>query len=224
MKIMIVEGDVAVQNFLKQGFRYKQCSVDQSYDGMEGLKRLMGNRYDIAIVDMMLPRMDGGELIQKMRESGIQTPVIVLSSLKDSATKTRLFDIGADDFMTKPFSFEELYARILAIVRRIQHRVPTEHLEFSDLKLVPENRAAFRQSKKIDLRKKEYSLLEYFMQHPRRVVSREELMQNVWDYQSMVLSNTVDSHVSSLRQKIHQGHAKPLIRTVYGIGYMLSDE
>lgn len=224
MKILIIEDDVAIQNFLKRGFCYKQCVIDQAYDGLEGLEKLTNNDYAVAIVDLVLPKMDGTSLIQRIRENGIKTPIIVLSALQDLSKKTHLLEIGADDYITKPFSFEELYARILAVLRRSQNRLPTEHLEFADLKLIPEKRIAVRLDKKVPLRKKEYALLEYLMQHPNQVVSREELMQNVWDYQSFVLSNTVDSHVSSLRHKVDHGRKKPLIKTIYGIGYMMSDE
>lgn len=189
-----------------------------------GLKKITGSDYAVAIVDLVLPKMDGTSLIQKIRENNIKTPLVVLSAIQDIAKKTRLLEIGADDYITKPFSFEELYARVLAILRRSQNRLPMENLEFDELKLVPEKRVAFRLEKKISLRKKEYALLEYLMQHPNQVISREELMQNVWDYQSFVLSNTVDSHVSSLRHKVDSGQKKKLIKTIYGIGYMLSEE
>ena len=224
MKVLIVEDDAAIQNFLKRGFAYKQFTIDQAVDGLDGLRKLMNNEYSIAIIDLMLPQLDGTALIEKAREKGNKTPLIILSALQDLATKKRLLDIGADDFITKPFSFEELYARMLAVLRRCQHRFPTEHLKFSDLELAPEKRTAFRSGKKLVLRKKEYALLEYLMQHPNQVISREELMQNVWDYQSFVMSNTVDSHVSSLRQKVDHNQKIQLIKTIYGIGYMLNNE
>jgi len=224
MKILIIEDDLAIQNFLKRGFGYKQCLIDQAFDGLEGLSKLTGGDYVIAIVDLLLPKLDGASLIQKIRENNIKIPIVVLSGVQDISKKARLLEIGADDYVTKPFSFEELYARILAVLRRSQNRLPTENLEFSDLKLIPEKRVAFRMEKKIPLRKKEYALLEYLMQHPNQVISRGELMQNVWDYQSFVVSNTVDSHVSSLRNKVDHGQKKKLIKTIYGIGYMLTEE
>ena len=221
MKILIIEDDVVIQNFLKRGFRYKQCVIDQAFDGSEGLEKLINDNYDISIIDLLLPKLDGASLIQKARESGVKIPIIVLSSLQDFPTKTHLLDIGVDDYVVKPFSFEELYARILAILRRVQNQLPAEYLELNDLKLIPDKRMAVRSDKEIPLRKKEFALLEYLMQHPNQVVSRGELMQNVWDYNSLISSNTVDSHISSLRRKVDHGYKKSLIKTIHGIGYML---
>ncbi|MCK5603373.1 response regulator transcription factor [Candidatus Pacearchaeota archaeon] len=222
MKILIIEDDRSIQNFLKRGLRYKQAVVHQAFDGMEGLEKLENNKYDIAIVDLLLPKLDGSSLIQKARDNGIETPIIALSALQELSTKTHLLDIGVDDYMVKPFSFEELFARILAVTRRSQNKPPTQYIKLDDLTLIPEKRIAERSGKEIPLRKKEYLLLEYFMQHPNKVISREDLIQNVWGYQENMPSNTVDSHISSLRNKINKGYKNSLIDTVHGVGYMLS--
>ena len=224
MKILIIEDNISVLNALQQGFKYKHVITDQALDGSEGLKMLNDHFYDLAIIDLYLPGVDGEKIIKKARELGIKTPILVLTASKDIDTKTRLLEAGVDDYVEKPYSFEELFARITAILRRSKQNFPSEYLKIEDLELLPDKRIAVRAGKKIPLRGKEYELLKYFMNHPNTVVNRQTLMEKVWGYSTSVLSNTVDAHVSNLRQKIDKGFRKTLIKTIHGIGYMMTTE
>jgi DNA-binding response OmpR family regulator len=223
MRILIIEDNRGIRNFLSQGFRYKNYICDEAINGKEGLKKILSNNYDLAIVDLMLPELNGEKVIDQARQIGIMIPIIVLTVVQDLQTKTRLLEMGVDDFVEKPFSFEELYARVNAILRRHKRTEVTEYLKISDLELVPEKRLAKRADKTIPLRGKEYALLEYLMRNKDKVVSRNTLMENVWGYNTACTSNTVDSHISSLRHKVDEWFATKLIKTVHGIGYMLSE-
>ncbi|QQR83961.1 response regulator transcription factor [Candidatus Peregrinibacteria bacterium] len=171
MKVLVVEDDVAVQKLLSKNFALKQCQIDQVYDGDTALKRLRSNDYSLAIVDLMLPNLGGAQLVSAVRNMGIKTPVIVLSALQDLVTKTRLLDAGADDYVVKPFSFEELYARILAVIRRTKDDFGEQDLIFDGLELVPDHTTLLINGKPCKLRRKEHELIQYLMHHAKMVVS-----------------------------------------------------
>ena len=221
MKILIIEDNVTILTALKQGFKYKSVVVDHCTDGKEGYDKLTCNLYDLAVIDLELPGMRGEEIVRKAKRKSIRTPLLVLTSSRDVKTKTMLLEAGVDDFMEKPYSFEELYARMMAIIRRSRIGFPSEYLVIEDLELLPEKRKAVRSGREIDLRGKEYDLLKYFMAYPNKVISRPVLMEDVWGYTASTLSNTVDAYVSNLRVKLDKGFEKKLIKTIHGVGYMM---
>lgn len=224
MKLLIVEDSVDVLNALKNGFKNKNVITEHCRTGLEGLKKLKENEYDLAILDLALPEIRGEEILEKVKAANIQTPLLILTANDNVLKKAKLLEGGAEDFIQKPFTFDELFARIQAILRRIKNKIPTEYLKVGDLELIPEEREALKAGKRIELKGKEYSLLEYLMKHPDQVISRQKLMEEVWDYSSSVLSNTVDAYMYKLRQKIDNNPKKRVIKTVHGVGFMLSSK
>lgn len=224
MKVLVIEDDLSVQKALERGFQSKSVMAGFARDGKEALQKLSSQTYDVLVVDLMLPHVNGERIIEKVRSVGIRTPVLVLTAYRKPETKARLLNLGADDFLEKPFSFEELYARICAILRRLSRGMLTEHLKIGELELLPEKRVAVREGKMISLRGKEYNLLEHFMRHPDQILSHQQLMEKVWGYSTSILSNTVASHISTLRQKIDKDFENSYIRTIHGAGYMFCSE
>lgn len=222
MKILIVEDSVDVLNALKKSFKNKKVITDHCTNGLEGLKKLKENEYDLAILDLMLPELRGEEILKEVKALGVKTPLLVLTANTDVRKRAKLLEGGAEDFIQKPYTFEELYARVQAILRRIQNSIPTEYLKVADLQLLPERRMALLDGKEIELKGKEYSLLEYLMCHPDQVISRQTLMEEVWDYSAAVLSNTVDAYMYKVRQKIDKNSKKKMIKTIHGVGFMLN--
>ena len=221
MNILIIEDDKGACLFLNKGLRHRGCFCEIVMNGKKGLKKIIENIYDLAIIDLSLPDLDGVSIIKKVREKGVKIPIIVLTANHDVSTKTYLFEVGIDDYIIKPFSFDELHARILSIARRIEGREPTAHLQVANLELIPEQHVAKRGGRQIKLRPKEYALLEYLMQHKNQAVSRNTLLEAVWGYNSASLSNTVDTHMGSLRRKINGHFKKKLLITVHGVGYKI---
>lgn len=224
MKVLVIEDDVTVQKSLERGFQSKMARVDFARDGKEALTLVADKNYDVLVVDLMLPHLNGEQIVEKIRSVGIKTPVLVLTAYRKPETKARLLNLGADDFLEKPFSFDELFARISAIMRRLNQGFLTKSITLGDLQLIPEKRMAVRATKEIHLRGKEYNLLEYLMQHPDQILSYQNLMENVWGYSAQVLSNTVASHISALRRKVDKGFETSFIRTIHGVGYMFCSE
>jgi len=221
MNILIVEDNVTILNALQQSFRFKHVGTEGTISGLEALEKLKNKYYDLAIIDLGLPDLNGEEVIKEARAADIATPMLVLTASKNVDTKARLLETGIDDYVEKPYSFDELFARISAILRRRSQRFPSEYLKIGDLELLPDNHACMRGEKKINLRKKEYALLKYFMQNPNRALSRQELAEKIWGGLTAAMSNTLDAHVFHLRQKIDQGFENELIKTIHGYGYML---
>ena len=222
MKLLLVEDEQQIANFLIRGLKYEGYKIDHVLDGKEALKKILDTSYNIIILDLLLPSMSGQDVLKKTREQKILTPVIVLTCVDDMATKTKLLSTGADDYMVKPFSFSELIARIKAVLRRSKNRIqPAETLVVNDLKLSSSMRMVTRKNRQIKLRLKEYALLEYLMRNPDTVVTRNTLLENIWDYNARIFSNTIDSHISSLRSKLNKGFKEKLIETIHGIGYIL---
>jgi DNA-binding response OmpR family regulator len=222
MKLLLVEDESEIANFLIRGLKYEGYKVEHLTDGKEAYSRILQNHFDIIVLDLRLPNMNGEEILKKARAQKITTPVIVLTAIDDTEVKTKLLNAGADDYLAKPFSFVELIARIKAILRRSGSRVENvEEVTVGDLKLTPSMHMVTRGGKKIKLRLKEYALLEYLMRNPNKIVTRNTLLENVWDYNARIFSNTIDSHVSSLRKKVNEGFKEKLIETIHGVGYIL---
>jgi DNA-binding response OmpR family regulator len=221
MKILFIEDNPNILRSMRLEFKHRGVVAELCSNGSDGIKKLKENAYDLAIIDLGLPDKDGETVIMEARASKVVTPLLVLTAQRSLETKTRLLNLGVDDYMEKPYSFDELYARIMAILRRSSRSFPSEYLKVGVLELIPEKRTAVRKGKKIHLRGKEYELLKYFMRHPDVVISRQTLSEEVWGYSITTFSNTVDTHIASLRSKIDKGFDKKLIKTVHGLGYML---
>ncbi len=220
MRILIVEDEKKLADALVTGLTKKGYAVDAIHDGMTAHKRISLNHvdYDLVILDLMLPGMDGLALTKSMRESSITTPILILTARDETNTKVDLLTAGADDYLVKPFSFDELNARIQALLRRPNESIPTV-LTFHDVVLNPANHIVTKDGKQINLTLKEFMLLEYFMRHPNVVINREELLTHLWDFNYSSFSNVVDVHVKNLRKKLSITGDKNLLETIRGVGY-----
>jgi two-component system OmpR family response regulator len=221
MRALIVEDDQRIAEFVAQGLRKAGFAVDHAADGEAGLRFASGAPYDVAIVDLMLPALDGLSLIQAMRAKGITTPVLILSAKHTVDDRVRGLESGGDDYLTKPFAFPELLARTQALIRRSTGAPPATQLVVGDLTLDLLSRTAARAGQQIELRPREYALLEYLMRNAGRVVSKPMILSHVWDYSFDPRTNVVDVLVFRLREKIDKGFKTKLIHTVRGIGYVL---
>lgn len=225
MKILLIEDELELSSFLVRGLKKESYEIDHLEDGKGIMNHLKKNTYDVMILDLMLPGISGEEVLKEMRLNRNIMPVIVLTAIDDVETKTKILNMGADDYLVKPFSFVELLARIKSVLRRSQgNNQSAQQLKVGELVLDPEMRMVTRAGKPIKLRLKEYILLEYFMQNADKVVNRSTLIEKVWDYNAQLYSNTVDSHISSLRKKLNQGFERKLIETVHGVGYILKSK
>jgi len=225
MKLLLIEDEIEVAGFLTRGLKYEGFLVDHLDDGISVLEQLKNTHYDAIILDLMLPTVSGQKVLQEIRFYKIDIPVLVLTALDDAESKAKVLDLGADDYLTKPFSFVELVARIKSIIRRSNGVFKGDNiLEVGDLVINNDTREVKRKGQTIKLRLKEYVLLEYFMQNPDKVINRNAIIENVWDYNSHFFSNTVNSHISILRKKLNQGFDKKLIETVHGFGYVLKSK
>ncbi len=222
MKILIVEDERKLAEALGKGLELKGYSVDIVGDGKKALTRisLHRNDYDLIILDLMLPSMDGHEICKQARELGVTTPILILTARSETEKKVDLLLSGADDYLVKPFSFEELSARVHALMRRPSESVP-DKLEIADITLNPVERTVTRGNENIELTLKEFGLLEYFMRHPNQVVNREDLLSHLWDFNYESFSNVVDVHVKNLRRKLAEAGDPAILETVRGIGYRL---
>ena len=221
MRILVVEDDREAASYLTRGLKESGHIVDHAADGQDGLHLAMGGNYDVAVVDRMMPRMDGLTMVRRMRDEGNRTPVLFLSALGEVDDKVKGLRAGGDDYLAKPFAFTELLARIDALVRRNgQETVPTK-LQVGDLELDLLSRTATRNGAKIDLQPREFLLLEYLMKHAGQVVTRTMLLENVWEYHFDPQTNVIDVHMSRLRAKLDKNFAEPLLHTIRGAGYSL---
>ncbi len=223
MRILVIEDDKDVAAYLIKGLKECDHSVDHCADGKEGLVMAASEPYDFMIVDRMLPGMDGLSIIKAIRATGNQTPVLILSALGDVDDRIEGLKGGGDDYLTKPFSFAELLARMEVLMRRggVRSEQVTV-LQLDDLVMDLLSRSVKRGDQKIDLQPREFRLLEYLMKHQDQVVTRTMLLEQVWDYHFDPQTNVIDVHISRLRSKIDKGFDKPLLQTVRGAGYMLS--
>jgi len=223
MKILVVEDEERVAHFIQKGLKEEGHAVDVAYDGEEGEFLAEVNEYDLIILDLMLPKKNGVSVCREIRERGVITPVLMLTARDSIEDKVRGLDAGADDYLTKPFVFDELLARVRALLRR-RSDVKTPTLKMADLELDPISRRVLRSGKQMRLTTKEYALLEYMMRNPGKVLSRTLIGEHVWDMNFDPESNVIDVYVSHLRSKVDKDHETPLIHTMRGRGYMLSDE
>ncbi len=221
MRILVVEDNKKVASFVEKGLREEGYAVDTAHDGVDGALKANLYDYDLLLLDIMLPGKSGLEIVHEIRRQASSVPVLLLSALDATEDVVRGLDLGADDYLTKPFTFDELLARVRALLRRGGSR-RTERLIYHDLDVDRIRHVASRAGERLDLTPKEYQLLEYFMLRPEQVVRRTELLEKVWDLQFDPMSNVVDVHVANLRKKLHSGSGAPVLRTVRGVGYVLS--
>lgn len=222
MKILIIEDEHRIAQSIKKGLEQERFTVDVVYTGTEGFDLATTGEYDSIILDRMLPEMDGVKICKALRAQHIHTPILMLTAKSQTHDKVHGLDSGADDYMTKPFSFEELLARIRAITRRPpQHREPI--LSVGDLRLNPKTYCVTRAGNEIKLTGKEFALLEYLLRNANTILTKEHIIHHVWDYDADILPNTVEVYIRNLRNKVDipfpQG--KPLIHTIRGFGYKL---
>jgi two-component system, OmpR family, response regulator len=221
VRALIVEDDRAIAEFVGRGLREAGFAVDQAPDGETGLELALSEPYDVAIVDLMLPQRDGLSLIDELRRRGRATPVLILSARRTVDDRVRGLQSGGDDYLTKPFAFAELLARVQALVRRATRAPEPTTLTVGDLTLDLLSRRVTRGSTAIELRPREFALLEYLMRNPGKVVSKTMILSHVWDYTFDPQTNIVDVLVSRLREKIDRPFDHKLLRTVRGVGYVL---
>jgi heavy metal response regulator len=223
MRILVVEDERKVGSFIKRGLEAANYSVDVEQDGEAGLNRLLEGGYDLVILDVMLPRLDGLSLMKEIRQRRVNVPVLLLTARIAVADKVAGLDLGADDYLTKPFAFEELLARVRALLRRGAGAVPAV-LTAADLSLDPATRQVSRGGKRIDLTSKEFALLEFLLRRRGQVLSRAVIAQHVWGVDYDTFTNVIDVYVNYLRKKIDSGFEPKLIHTVRGFGYVLREE
>lgn len=225
MRILLIEDEFKIANAVKKGLQREAYAVDIVYDGIEGFDLASIEQYDVIILDIMLPGMDGLEICKKLREQHIHTPILILTSKSQIEDKVAGFNTGADDYLTKPFAFAELLVRIKALTRRPKSSIGTM-LSVGDLTIDTNNYEVKRAEQKIRLSNKEYSLLEYLVRHKNRVITKKQIIDHVWDYDADVLPNSVEVYIKHLRTKIDEPFSKkPLIHTVKGFsGYKISEK
>lgn len=224
MKVLVVEDDKKIARFIAKGLREAGFAVEHIADGEEGLYLALHGDYDVIVMDIMLPKMDGLSVIEEMRRSGISTPVLILSAKRSVDDRVKGLNIGSDDYLTKPFAFSELLARIQALLRRATGAAEPTQLVVGDLVLDLISRSVTRSGKKIELLPREIALLEYLMRNAGRVVSRTMLLEHVWGINFDPSTNVVDVHICRLRDKVDRGFLRKFIHTVRGIGYVLREE
>ena len=224
MRILLVEDDQKIASFILKGLKAEGFAVDHEGNGEDGLHLALTEPYDAAIIDIMLPRMDGLRLIENMRREKLKTPVIILSAKGEVDDRVKGLQTGADDYLTKPFAFSELLARLQALIRRSSDVSEPTKLAIADLSMNLITREVVRAGKKIELQPLEFSLLEYLLRNAGRVVSKTMIMEHVWDYYFDPQTNVVEARVSRLRDKIDKGFGTKMIHTVRGVGYVLKEE
>lgn len=224
MRLLIIEDEHKIANAVKQGLVQENYAVDLEYDGDGGLGAALNESYDVMIIDRMLPgAVDGVEICRQVRSAGIHTPILLLTAKDQVKDKVEGLNSGADDYLVKPFSFEELLARIRALLRRPQ-QTQSNILKVGDLSLDTISYDVRRGVEPIDLSAKEFALLEYLMRNAGRILSKDNIIAHVWDFDADVLPNTVEVYIGYLRNKIDKPFAKPLLHTNRGFGYMLGDK
>lgn len=220
MRILVIDDEKEICQFLKKSLEDELFAVDVAYDGEEGSFLARTNDYDLVVLDISLPKKAGSIVCREIRETGKTTPIIMLTASAETASKIEFFKKGVDDYLTKPFSFEELLARIKAILRR-SHKIENNVFRIGNLVFDKEKNNVFRGEKEIRLTRKEYMLLEYLMKNAGKVLSRGMIMEHVWDISCDPFSNTVEAHVHNLRRKINIVGEKELIKTISGRGYKI---
>ncbi|MCA9403597.1 MAG: response regulator transcription factor [Candidatus Omnitrophica bacterium] len=223
MRILLVEDEPRMASFIRKGLKQENYCVDLVADGISALQEAEASDYDLIILDIMLPGRDGIYVCRELRKRGLNTPILLLTARDAVEDKVQGLDNGADDYLTKPFSFEEFLARVRSLIRRDSQRKVTR-IRIADLELDQLSHEVSRAGTKIPLTAKEYALLEYFMLNPNRVLTRAMLMEHVWDRNFDTLSNSIEVYINFLRKKIDKKFSQPLLHTLYSRGYMLSEE
>tara|TARA_B110000858_G_scaffold194218_1_gene248179 strand:+ start:28616 stop:29293 length:678 start_codon:yes stop_codon:yes gene_type:complete len=224
MRILLIEDDVKIAAFITKGLKEAGYIAEHHTDGNSGYSAARQNDYDAGIFDIMLPGLDGLTIIENLRSEKIQLPVLILSARRSVDDRVKGFEMGGDDYLTKPFAISELLARLQSLIRRANHIVEPNHLSVHDLTIDTQSRKVIRGDKKITLQPREFSLLEYLMRNKNRVVSKSMIMEHVWDYNFDPQTNVVEARVSHLRDKVDKEFDTPLIHTIRGVGYVLKHD
>jgi heavy metal response regulator len=221
MRILVVEDDEKIASFVKKGLQQAGFAVDQTGNGEDGLFLAQTEPYDAAVIDVMLPGLDGLSIIAEMRKAQIATPVIILSAKHSVEDRVRGLQTGSDDYLVKPFTFSELLARVHALIRRSTQASEPTRLSVGELSMDLIKREVVRSGQKIELQPREFSLLEYLMRQPGRVVSKTTILEHIWNYHFDPQTNVVDVLVCRLRNKVDKGYSQKLITTIRGVGYAI---
>ena len=221
MRILVIEDDDKIASFIVTGLQQAGMAVDHADNGQDGLHLALSEDYDAAVVDLMLPKLDGLSVIQKLRDNKVAIPVIILSAKRTVEDRVRGLQFGSDDYLVKPFAFSELLARLQALIRRSHNQTDAHVLAVGDLSLDVLTREVCRAGRKMDLQPREFSLLEYLMRNAGRVVSKTMILEHVWDYHFDPQTNVVDVLVCRLRNRIDKDFQEKLIQTMRGVGYVL---
>ncbi|MCD4717518.1 MAG: response regulator transcription factor [Desulfobacterales bacterium] len=224
MRLLLVEDDLKIASFVLKGLKESGFAVDHAADGEDGLHLALNEPYDAAIIDIMLPKLDGLSLIQEMRRQKVSTPVIILSARRTVDDRSKGLRTGSDDYLTKPFSFSELLARVQALIRRASGASESTGVAVGDLSMDLLTREVKRGGKKIELQPREFSLLEYLMRNWETVVSKTMILEHVWGYDFDPHTNVIEAHICKLRDKIDKGFGAKLIHTIRGAGYVLKED
>ncbi len=225
MKILIIEDDHKISSAIKRGLEQENFSVDTAYDGDDGYDLAETGDYAAIILDLMLPKLDGYEVCKKLRKEDVHTPIIMLTARTELEDKVNGLNIGADDYLPKPFAFEELLARVRALIRR-PNNLTDNKLSYEDLTLDTNTFQVMRNGTEIQLSRKEYTVLEFLLRNKEKIVTKDQLISRLWDYESDILPNTIEQYISYLRNKIDRpfNHKPTLIKTVRGFGYKISSK
>jgi DNA-binding response OmpR family regulator len=222
MRVLVVEDEPGIAQFIRQGLSEAGYAVDVAHDGQEGLDYALAAEYDVIVLDILLPKLDGLRVLRVLRDRGVKTPTLLLTAKDTVEDRVQGLDVGADDYLVKPFAFPELVARLRALLRRPPLQIdPILHL--GDLAMDTARREVRRGGRLIELSPREFTLLEYLMRHPRHVLTRTQITEHVWNFDFFSDSNVVDVYIGYLRRKIDRGFAHPLLHTVRGVGYRISD-
>ena len=224
MRIFLVEDDRRASDYLAKGLRELGHVVEQAFDGESGLATAQAGSFDVLVLDRMLPKLDGLEIVKQLRTAGNSVPILILSALDEVDERVQGLRAGGDDYLAKPYHLEELAARLEALARRQAEAGPVGKLKVADLELDARARKVSRAGRKIDLTAREFQLLEFLMRHAGQVVTRTMILEGVWDYHFDPKTNVIDVHISRLRQAIDRGHDVQLLHTVRGSGYTLTDD
>lgn len=223
MRLLLVEDDLQIASFIAKGLKETGFAVDHAADGEAGLALALNEPYDAAIIDIMLPKLNGLTLIEELRRKEMDLPVIILSAKRAVDDRVKGLQTGSDDYLTKPFAFSELLARVRALIRRASGTKKSTRLVFSDLSMNLLTREVKRGGRKIDLQPREYALLEYLMYNCETVVSKTMILEHIWDYSFDPKTNVIEAHICKLRSKIDRGCEIKLIHTIRGVGYVLKE-
>lgn len=225
-KIVVIDDDEKITSMLRRSLAFEGYSVATANDGHEGLRTVLSHDPDLIVLDIMMPKVDGWEVCRRVRESGSEVPILMLTAKDEVADRVKGLDLGADDYLVKPFALEELLARVRVLLRRRTERPEqtTNRMQYEDITLDIDTREVFRESHLVELTTKEFDLLHLFMQNPKRVLSRDLIMEKIWGYDYSGESNVLEVYIALLRQKMEEHGGKRLIQTVRGAGYVLRGE